>query len=149
MAGHRLRPLGPPWLRWSLGLLILAAALIFGLLAMHTLSPASAPVSSAMTSHFDQAMGTHADGSAAPDSGGHPGSNESDTCDGCSVPGHSMMLMACVIALFAGILLVFAPGRRVLAWLIPRKTWIAGRWDAAGAALPRPPSLIALSISRT
>ncbi|MDR7233194.1 DUF6153 family protein [Agrococcus sp. BE272] len=112
---------------------LIAAALIIGLLGMHTLS--------GHDSH-DPVIAS----AAAPAAEHH----EEAECECASPsPEHSMALMACVLALLVGLVVLHAPRRGHLH---------SAPWTRAGATLerapralprPRPPSLTLLSISRT
>jgi len=123
--------------RTLLLLIAVTAAVIVGLLAMHSLNTHTA----ADTGHQTTASATaddHHSGASVTDEG----------CADCG-SGHSDMLaMACVLALLATVLLV--------ALLRPGRVWLSvlPRPQPLSAALPgrpslRPPSLTALCISRT
>lgn len=121
--------------------LALVAGVLAGLLAMHTLvtGPAHTAAATAVTTEH------HAVEAGAPMSE----SPASDECasSGCE-PLHALGVMACLLAL-------------LVAWVLTGAAPPAGRWmtesSAAVRALlgsfrsvaPSPPSLIALSISRT
>lgn len=139
--------LRPPVLRKTMLLLVLVAALVAGLLAMHI-------VASAMGGHNDAPASTmamqgavhHADAIAVP---GDESTAVSDCADSCD-PGHSMVTMVCVLALLITVLALGALRRPALsgllrAILLPLRRIVA----FAAAAFPLPPSLNALSISRT
>ncbi|MEN2740413.1 DUF6153 family protein [Microbacterium sp. X-17] len=119
----------------------MAVAVIAGLLAMHTMTAASAPSAHA-------AAAVHAAMGEAPAPDPAPAS---DDCGGdCSHGGasdHSMLLTMCVLALVAAVVVLIAPGlmRRAAA---PPAT-LARRMPAHALPWPRPPSLLVLSISRT
>lgn len=121
--------------------LVLVVGVLAGLLAMHTvLTGAAHPAAAAAVTVEHHAAET----------GGAPGeAPASDDCgtSGCA-PLHAMGVMACLLAL-------------LVAWVLTGASPPAGRWmrDVPTAALalaaalrsvaPPPPSLIALSISRT
>jgi hypothetical protein len=128
-------------------LLVLVGALVAGLLAMHT-------IASAMGGHNDspastmamQATGNHADVTVVPGGESTAVSDCAGTCD----PGHSMATMVCVLALLISVLALGALRPPALASLLrvmlaPLRRIVA----SAAAAFPLPPSLDALSISRT
>jgi len=140
-----------------------AFLLIAGLLAMHTLTgtltlghtdtPAAASESaahgaeSAMASAVAPAAALGADPGMASDvSAEHcPG----DCGGGGGMPDHSMLMMACVLALLAAVIVLLAPvllARLGAALALLR---LHGRNVLAALPHPRPPSLIVLSISRT
>ena len=138
---QRLRP-GPRGLGHSVLLLIaVTAALIVGLLAMHSLNSytdTAAPAAAAsMHEHGAAGPGVADNGTTQPGTDGD--------CADCG--GHANMLaMACVLALLIVSLLLFLPRVGI--------TW--GAALRAGPALiarathkPRPPSLLVLCISRT
>ena len=132
--------------------------IIVGLLCMHTFSGSPA-------GHGSVAMGQHeaamAEQAATPDDA-YPHEGAFAAHDGmpttgaavsakanAAAPGlHGGMLLICVLALFAGLLLLIGPAllRGVLA-LMPQR--LTGASLTATSALPRPPSLEFLSISRT
>ncbi|MDF2824673.1 MAG: hypothetical protein K0R68_2081 [Mycobacterium sp.] len=128
--------------RTLLLLIALIAAVIVGLLAMHSLnthtagetghqSTATAPVTTAIDVH-------------------HVGSTASDEpCADCGTGHADMLTMACVLALLAAVLLLVGPRTTALRWLSTQP-----RPGPLGAAvfpltLLRPPSLSVLCISRT
>ena len=123
-----------------------AVMIIMGLLGMHTFNSeaaghgAAGPAATASTVHHSSSMG-------APSGAGH-GSPCDDTCVTGSGGEHSDMMSACVLALLAGLLLFFRPllVRRIGPSL---QMLVASLRLPAGRALPRPPSLTLLSISRT
>jgi hypothetical protein len=120
--------------------LVLVIGVLAGLLAMHTVitGPAHAAAAAAVTTEH------HAAGAGEPMSESSPDDCGSSGCD----PLHAMGAMACLLAL-------------LVAWVLTGAAPPAGRWmkdlPAAAPALvatlrsvaPPPPSLIALSISRT
>ena len=126
----------------------IAVALIAGLLAMHTLTAGnahleSAPAISSAADH-DQAMAGPAVEGTAIDAGhclgdcGAPG----------NMPNHSILMMVCVLALLAAVIIVLAPA--LLARLSMSLGVVVLVADMPRALpRPRPPSLLVLSISRT
>nr|WP_274638363.1 DUF6153 family protein [Microbacterium bovistercoris] len=124
----------------------IAVALIAGLLAMHTLTAGtthleSAPAISSGAVH-DQAMA--AVESAAVDTG-----HCLDDCGASgNMPNHSMLMMVCVLALLAAVVIILAPA--LLARLSMSLGVVVLAADVPRALpRPRPPSLLVLSISRT
>jgi hypothetical protein len=139
---QRLRP-GPRGLGHSLLLLIaVTTAIIVGLLAMHSLNShaeTSTPASSAIHEH-----GTAGAAVAVADHGTPQPSTDGECAD-CGGDA-SMLAMTCVLAVLFVALLLFLP--RV------DHTWGAAlragpTLIAPSTALPRPPSLLVLCISRT
>ncbi|NYF18438.1 hypothetical protein HDC37_003302 [Microbacterium sp. AK009] len=126
--------------RTLLLLIALTAAVIVGLLAMHSLNTHTA----AQTGH----QATVATASVTVDDH-HSGATVTDEgCADCGSGHADMLAMACVLALLASVLL--------LARLRPSQVWLSvlPRPRPLSAALPgrprlRPPSLTALCISRT
>ncbi|WP_394771368.1 DUF6153 family protein [Lacisediminihabitans sp.] len=126
-------------------LLALVGGVLVGLLAMHTISSAfdghsksGSAMSSDMTIHSDH-------GTMSPTQ-----REVSGECTGMCDPGHSMASMACVLALlFSALVLAISASRQ---WSMFH-TALRARWRAlvavAVAAIPPPPDLNALSISRT
>lgn len=128
---------------------LLVAAVIVGLLAMHTLN-----LHGTASADAPAAMSISAPGSAdAPHhavEGGTPGDTQGDrtlSCVGCGTDDHSGMAMMCVLALLLVLLL-----------LIPPRVLRAGTGTVLRTALPeiivarllsRAPSLHVLCISRT
>ncbi|GAA3916983.1 DUF6153 family protein [Microbacterium invictum] len=128
--------------RTLLLLIALTAAVIAGLLAMHSLNAHTA----ADTGH--QTTLTAAAASTAVDDH-HPGAPATDEpCPDCGTGHTDMLTMACVLALLAAVLLLFGP-RNALRCLSTQP-----RPRPLGTAvfpftLLRPPSLNVLCISRT
>lgn len=128
---------------------VLVAAVVAGLLAMHTLNlhgtpaahaPAAMSVSAAGADEAHHlAAGTHESGGTASDLGG--------ACTDCGGGAHLSMAMACVLALLL-VLLLLVPPRLLPGWmhLAPRPLFVAGFIDKR---LSRAPSLHVLCISRT
>lgn len=123
-----------------------AFVLIAGLLAMHTLSTGDAHIESGVTAAagHDQLASSATMDSAAVEDGHCPG----DCGTPGNMPGHSMLLMVCALALLAAVIIVLAPA------LLTRLSTTLGmtvlvRDVARALPRPRPPSLLVLSISRT
>lgn len=134
----------------------IALAIITGLLSMHILTgshqPALASETSAMSTHSQvgsapaAAADTPMTAAAAEGAGGH--------CqDGCGspagMPDHSMLMMVCVLALLAAVIVLLAPTSRALLTYAVARSRSHTRTLLAGLPHPRPPSLLVLSISRT
>lgn len=127
--------------------MFLPAAVVVGLLTMHTLT---APAATSPT--------IAAEATVRVDTPGQPahalrGVNQAHTvagvgCDGCSAPDHVSAAMACVLALLMA-LLVLTPPALAPRWMHPPKMRRAATSQPAAADLRRPPSLHALCISRT
>ncbi|WP_246533386.1 DUF6153 family protein [Microbacterium flavescens] len=138
---QRLRP-GPRGLGHSVLLLIaVTAAIIVGLLAMHSLNShtetAAPATAAAMHEHGTASVGVTDHGTTQPATDGD--------CADCG--GHaSMLAMACVLALLIVSLLLFLP-RVGITWGAALRAGPA--LIARAAVLPRPPSLLVLCISRT
>lgn len=128
---------------------LLVAAVIVGLLAMHTLNlhgtaAAEAPASMSMAAS-EPAHASHSPATAA--ASGDAQSERSVSCAGCSADDHSGMAMICVLALLLAMLLLIPPG------VLRRGPGTVLRTPLAEVVLarlaPRPPSLHVLCISRT
>jgi hypothetical protein len=137
---QRLRP-GPRGLGHSVLLLIaVTAAIIVGLLAMHSLNShteTAAPATAAVHEHGTANPGAADHGTTQPATDGD--------CGDCG--GHaSMLAMACVLALLILSLLLFLP-RVGITWGAALRAGPA--LIARAAVLSRPPSLLVLCISRT
>jgi hypothetical protein len=122
--------------------LIGVIAIVVGLLTMHTLSldgPAHSPVAAAAPIEH------HAEGPAHGEQ--TPATSGACGAVGCD-PTHTLGLMSCVLALLLAPLIVAAMPSIAL---LVATLWSIGRAliSALLAASPGPPSLIALSISRT
>lgn len=125
---------------------------IVGLLAMHSLNSHTTANGHAETSTVQTVTGIDADADAHHSSPGLSTQPDSgSTAAGCADCGStdSMAWMVCVLALLAAVLLVFRPiawSRAVVAAVVgvPSSTW-----PARAHALPAPPSLNVLCISRT
>ncbi|MET0886568.1 MAG: DUF6153 family protein [Mycetocola sp.] len=129
---------GPGGLGRSVLLLIgVTAAIIVGLLAMHSLNSHTGHTEpTVVVSVHDMAATDH--GTTQPATG--------DDCADCG--GHtSMLAMTCVLALLVVSLLMLLPRRGITWTAAPRRagpsllTWVA--------TLSKPPSLLVLCISRT
>lgn len=127
-------------------LLAVVGGVLVGLLAMHTISsPSSGHMESVSAMSSD--MTTNGDhGNMAAPTQAEPPADCSGMCD----PGHIMASMACVLALlFSALVLGISASRR---WSIFFAA-LRMRWPALAAvavvAMPPPPDLNALSISRT
>lgn len=137
---------------------LLVAALILGLLGMHTLNlhgtaaadaPATAAVTATASSSARQAVAhdstTHTAMAQAHPSGNTTGTTEM-TCASCGTDDHASMAMMCLLALLLALVLLVAPG--IL------RSWPGALFRSAltevftARALP-PPSLHVLCISRT
>ncbi|MBN9209787.1 MAG: hypothetical protein J0H96_14195 [Microbacterium ginsengisoli] len=135
-------------------LLTFAAAflVIIGLLAMHTLSVGHVAVTGdGMTAAASEAGmdAMHAPMPAAAEPGPAVSQHVGDAGDASGMPDHAMLMIACVLALLAAVIVLLAPA--LLARLGSALGLIRQHSRNVLAALPhpRPPSLIALSISRT
>ncbi|AZS40285.1 hypothetical protein CVS54_01611 [Microbacterium oxydans] len=142
--------------RGLLSAVLLVAAIILGLLGMHTLNlhgtpSAEAPAAVAMP--VSDTATTPAHHAAAPHGAAqaHPSGNSTNagdmSCAGCGSDDHAGMAMMCVLALLLALALVIAPGA-LRAWATT-----VFRSSPTGAltsrALPQTPSLHVLCISRT
>ncbi|MGN7979364.1 DUF6153 family protein [Microbacterium sp. 22195] len=130
-------------------LLAIALGVILGLLGMHTFSADPVGHGPGLVSHTiesdDSAHGSTLSAAAH----GEPRSTAPGLSSAAQPePSHPGMLMTCVLALLAGLLLAIRPSRvqRVLRGI----RWAArSRASASRTAPRRPPSHIALCISRT
>lgn len=136
----------------TLAAVLLAAAVIVGLLAMHVLSSGTADhhaPAAAAVSEMAPAPPSH---DAAP-TAGHPGTAQAAACDcdaaASPMPDHSMLMMACVLALLVGLLLIAAPVLTGVLAVLTRTTDTGLQVARRGVARARAPSLLVLSISRT
>lgn len=136
-------PVQPPRsARWLL-VTLFAAAVITGLLGMHTFSTTHADVflSAAPAGATSHAEHMH---HSPPSAQAHP---EAD-CGDCGQSGsHHAMAMACVLGLLVTLVLVCRARPSLVGGRGP--SIVAPFLRAASTLLPRPPSLIVLSISRT
>jgi hypothetical protein len=122
------------------------SAVVFGLLAMHvmiTLGASPSPDGSGMTSHHVMSETSRADLTTSPMMNATP-----DGCAGTCSPEHDMISMICVLALLVTLLLL-----TVQLFRIPwdeLRLWSRAHTPRPNARpAPKPPSLHALSISRT
>lgn len=135
---------GPGLARWAF-VLLAVPAVVAGMLAMHFLTGLSAPSESAhrMNSATVVASAPHAMGEADTVAA-------AEDCSAECAPTHEMTAMACLmlVLLVVFVLLASSTGG-LLGWVSPRV--VLARISVALAALapPDPPSLTALSISRT
>ena len=139
--------LRPPVLRKAMLLLVLVGALVAGLLAMHIVASAMGGHNYAPASTMAMQGAVHHAGAIAV-----PGDESTavSDCAGSCDPGHSMVTMVCVLALLITVLVLGALRRPALAGLLRALLLPLRRIVAfAAAAFPLPPSLDALSISRT
>lgn len=159
----------PPWLRTLLvfGLLMMVFT---GLLAMHFLSPPNAHAASEPMDGAVQTIQSVDSGVAAPsmtlahserdvavvnampaEAAQSPATDDESHCGGdCgSSPHQSMLMMGCVLALLAVLIVLLRP--RMLGRVWAAELLAVRRLPLLGAVLPRPrpPSLVVLSISRT
>ncbi|MGX9349144.1 DUF6153 family protein [Microbacterium sp. KNMS] len=128
---------------------LLAAAVVLGLLAMHTLNmhgTAAAHAPAAISVSASDAVGAHHATAGAHESSG-TASDVGGTCADCGGGDHLGMAMACVLALLL-VLLILVPPRLLPGWMhtAPRPPLVARFIDRL---LPRAPSLHVLCISRT
>lgn len=150
----------------ALAAVALAAAVIVGLLAMHVLgsgtadhhTPAASTSVAATASDTAPAPGPQHDEapSAAQADPAHPGTAQAAPCVDCAAPmapmpaqDHSMLMMACVLALLIGLLLIAAPVLTGVLAVVARTADTGLRFARRGVARARAPSLLVLSISRT
>ena len=119
-----------------------AAAIIVGLMGMHTLASSHVP---AMSSTSQMTGTVVSEDHRAPSA---PTEDPGYACATCSPgDGHDALMVMCVLALLATVLFLLVP-RLIGGEPHGRDTW----WPAIFAARPapsRPPSLWELSISRT
>lgn len=135
------------------GLFLLAGIvflLIAGLLGMHTFTADTAGHGTAAVSQATTVLNHDAERSSTAAAGSDSSIRCDDACHMSVQPGHGHtdMVDACVLALLVGVLLLIPP----MLWyrLSPLVRLTASSWRlVATTLLPRPPSLIFLSISRT
>ena len=124
---------------------LLVAAVIVGLLAMHTLNLHGTPAAHAPAIMVSATgtEGAHHSAGGVHESGGSAGDLGS-ACTDCGSGDHLGMAMACVLAL----LLILVPPRLLRGWTrtLPRSSLVARFTDRM---LSRAPSLHVLCISRT
>ncbi len=123
-------------------------AILLGLLAMHVLAnggmtEASSPHASSPAHSPEQsmAMAVSSDSQSPAYCGGECGPNH-------NMPNHDMLSMICVLALLISVLLLVPP-LILTRWQELRRDILALIAKTAALAPPDPPSLHALSISRT
>ncbi|WP_313354894.1 DUF6153 family protein [Microbacterium sp.] len=124
--------------------LTVVLGIVFGLLGMHTLS------GDAMGHGPGMMSPAHASGVSPHDSASAPAlaSYETSAAEASGPPLSSDMLMVCVLALLAAVALIAPPSSSL--GLSPRLHRMpGGRASLTRAAPSRPPSHIALCISRT
>jgi hypothetical protein len=128
--------------RTALLSLLSIAAVVVGLLAMHPFSPdETTHIPAAAVSSMEHQAGAAARSAEPPATSGDCGTS------GCE-PMHAMGFMICVLALILASV-AFAAAPYVTRWLARLRSGGRVLHSALRAALPVPPSLIALSISRT
>lgn len=124
-------------------LIAIAAAIIVGLLAMHSFRNHIGHIEPAGHEHHANSAAVHGDGSAS------YGAAQPVAAEECSDCGEhtSMIVMTCILAVLAVTLLALRPHQGLLRGAALRR---AGPAPAARTAAPAiAPSLIALCISRT
>lgn len=135
---------------WRLALVVFAVpAVLIGLLMMHVLSaegPTDSARSSVMSNHTVDATSTHESGSTATAQSGSEVPVEQ--CGSLCAPSHEMLTMICALV-FLGTLLLLFPHLVLHRWEGWRRLRNALVVMSGALALPRPPSLHDLSISRT
>lgn len=128
---------------------LLVAAVVLGLLAMHTLNlhgTAAAHAPAAISVATSDAEGAHHDALGAHESSG-TASDPGGTCTDCGGGTHLGMAMACVLALLL-VLLILVPPRLLPGWMhIALRPLLVARF--IDWLLSRAPSLHVLCISRT
>lgn len=128
---------------------LLVAAILVGLLAMHTLNLHGTPAAhapAAISASASDAVGAHHVAAGTPESSG-TASDLGPACADCGGGAHLGMAMACVLALLL-VLLVLVPPRLLPGWMhtAPRPLLTERFVDRL---LSRAPSLHVLCISRT
>lgn len=141
---ERLRKQDAP-ARGVLTIILLAASIIVGLLAMHSLN-----IHADAAERHDTVAGTSDTVAVSVPLGAHSAAAATTPeCADCGNDG-SMAWMACVLALIAAVILLIGPLTRWwTAATRPRDSGGRGGWPAQAQALPPPPSLTVLCISRT
>ena len=130
-------------------LLAIALGVVLGLLGMHTFSAAPVGHGPGLVSHAVEAADAAHDSPLGAATHGEPGSPAQGVSSAAQPePSHSGMVMTCVLALLAGLLLVIRPSlaQRVIRHI---RSAVRSRASASRTAPRRPPSHIALCISRT
>ena len=131
---------------WRRLFVIFAAvvAILGGLLAMHSFSKHTdhgSTIAAAEGAHAHGVTDTH-------EAGSHAIAVE-DCVDGTCTPGHSSELTACLLVLLVAMIILAVrsvPGRALLLLIV---ALASARRQMSVARPARPPSLVALSISRT
>lgn len=136
-------------LRGVLSGVLLVAAVIVGLLGMHTLNlhgtAAADTPAAVMTTDTESSSAHHGTAQAHPT--GSPAGAADMSCAGCSTDDHAGMAMMCVLALLLVLALLIAPGvLRSWSGTLLRSPLIE---ILTARFLPRAPSLHVLCISRT
>ncbi|WP_141931965.1 DUF6153 family protein [Microbacterium sp. SLBN-146] len=123
---------------------LFAGLVIVGLLSMHTIATAHAGVPGhASSTGITAPHPDHLHDSSLP-----MGDDAATACESCNENGpHHAMVMACVLGLLVTLLLVHRPAALLIRERGP--SVLIQFLHALGTLLPRPPSLIVLSISRT
>ena len=130
-------------------LLAIALGVVLGLLGMHTFSADPVGHGPGLVSHAVEAADAAHDSPLSAATHGEPGSPAQGLSSAAQPePSHSGMVMTCVLALLAGLLLVIRPSlaQRALRRI---RSAVRSRASASRTAPRRPPSHIALCISRT
>jgi len=130
-------------------LLAIALGVVLGLLGMHTFSADPVGHGPGLVTHAVEADDAAHDPPLSATAHGEPGSPAQGLPSAAQPePSHSGMVMTCVLALLAGLLLVIRPSlaQRVLRRI---RSAVRSRASASRTAPRRPPSHIALCISRT
>jgi hypothetical protein len=117
----------------------LVVAVLAGLLAMHTLVAGQPHTAAAAVVTVEHHPAEASGETGAP--------LDAEECGPECLPLHAMGLMACVLALLAGLVLLAAT--RAGSWRPRRSPATASFVTALRSIVPQPPSLVALSISRT
>lgn len=138
MTANRAIRRPPRAVRLTLSLALVVGAIVIGLVGMHTLSvdaPHRAPVAVASEHHLAQEMPST------------PPAQDECGPAGCQ-PLHAMGLAMCVLALLVLALVTGVAPPRTGRWMVTLPT-SRSLEPKVRAVAPDPPSLIALSISRT
>lgn len=131
----------PVFWRWALTVLF-AAAVIVGLLGMHTLSAGHAELPTATASaamHEHSSVGTDAVGAVQ--------FNAETGCVDCGSPSHEALMMVCLLGLLVTLLLVARTAPSLMRGRHPG--FVVRVVHALSSRVPPGPSLLELSISRT
>lgn len=130
-------------------LLAIALGVVLGLLGMHTFSADPVGHGPGLVTHAVEADDDARDSPLSAATRGEPGSPAQGVSSAAQPePSHSGMVMTCVLALLAGLLLVIRPSlaQRVIRRI---RSAVRSRASASRTAPRRPPSHITLCISRT